>query len=134
MALPEWKQNQRNSIVMQCSYWAVYLTLADIVEKAGQVHVRDLATATGAHQPALHRVLQTLAKRKVFIEVTPEVFCLGPEGATMKQGQPFSDLILAEDWKSADSHEEWYLSVENFLFPQGQRHILDWDTFFPSTV
>ena len=134
MSLPEWKQNQQNSIVMQCSYWVVRLNLAAIVEKAGPVHVRDLAAVTKTHQPALHRVLQTLTERKVFTEVEPEVFCLGPEGMKMKQGQPFSDLIVAEDWKSTDSHEEWYLSVENFLFPQGQRHLLDWDTFFPSTL
>ena len=132
--LPAWKQNQENSIVMQCSYWAVYLHLAELVEESGPKHVFDLATATGTRPSTLHRVLQILAHRKVFIEVESRVFCLGPEGARLKQGQPFSELIVTEDWKSIDSNEEWYLSVENLLFPQGEDQDVDWGSFFPSNL
>lgn len=119
----DWKQNRDNAAVMQCFYWVVRMGIADLLQE-GPMPVCDLSRLTLAREPSLLRILQVLARRKVFVEAEPGVFALTEEGEKMKRGHLRSDLSLAEDWRTVDGDKEWWPCVESVLFEEGW----EWDT------
>jgi hypothetical protein len=58
--------------------------------RAGPRAVEDLAAATGAHAPSLHRVLRALACKGVFTEVAPGRFGLTPLAQPLRSDHPLS--------------------------------------------
>src|SRR5687767_12323056 len=81
-------------IRMATGYWisrAVYvvaeLGVADVL-KDGAKPVDDIAAATGAHAPALRRVLRTLASVGLFSTDSRGRFSLTPLGASLQSDAP----------------------------------------------
>lgn len=56
----------------------------------GPQRVDDLAVATGAHAPALLRLLRALAGRGIFTEVEPSTFALTPLAEPLRADHPLS--------------------------------------------
>jgi SAM-dependent methyltransferase len=83
-------------------YAAARLGVADLLAD-GARSADELAQATGADAPSLHRLLRALASRGVFTEVEPRRFALTPLGAALKSGAPGAAraavLTLAGDWQ-----------------------------------
>jgi len=117
----DWKQNQENSVIAQCYYWVVRLGIADVLQ-GGPKPVRDLALQKEVRESSLHRVLQVLARRKVFVEIEPGVFALTEEAEKLKRGHLHAGVVLGY-FGTIDDDKEWWISVENVLDPNG----LDWD-------
>ena len=68
---------------------AAELGVADLLA-AGPRPVDALAAATGAHAPALHRVLRLLASEGVFVEAAPGYFALTPLAEPLREDAPDS--------------------------------------------
>jgi len=117
----DWKQNQENSVIAQCYYWAVMLGIADVLQD-GPKHICVLAHQKEVRESSLHRVLQVLARRKVFVEIEPGVFALTEEAEKLKRGHLYAAMVL-DYFGTIDDDKEWWISVENVLDPNG----LDWD-------
>src|SRR5262245_50462110 len=73
----------------QALYAAAQLGIADLVA-TGPRHIDDLAAATGAHGPALYRVLRTLAGAGVFAEVENHSFAQTPLSEPLRSDVPGS--------------------------------------------
>lgn len=69
--------------VSQAIYVVARLGIADLLKDSPRTS-DDLAGATGAHAPALHRVLRFLAGVGLFSEVAPGRFALTPLGAGLR--------------------------------------------------
>ncbi|WP_055483324.1 methyltransferase [Sphaerimonospora mesophila] len=65
------------------------LAVADELTE-GPRTVEQLAEATGAHAPSLHRVLRALAGRGIFTETAPGTFGLTPLAEPLRSDHPFS--------------------------------------------
>ena len=76
-------------ILAQALYAAAQLGLADLLA-GGPRSVDELAGATGAHGPSLHRLLRMLAGEGVFHEVNEGEFALTPLGDTLRTDSPDS--------------------------------------------
>jgi hypothetical protein len=83
--------------VSQALYAAAVLGVADHLV-AGPAAAETLADATGAHAPALERLLRTLASLGVFAEPEPGVFAITPLGQTLTRSHPGSVRDLAIMW------------------------------------
>lgn len=73
----------------QAIYAATRLGVADFLAGGPQT-TEDLAWMTGAHPPALYRLLRFLARRGLFQEVEPGRFALTPLGAGLRSDIPGS--------------------------------------------
>jgi hypothetical protein len=80
--------------VSQAVYVAAKLGIADVLAE-GPRRGEDLAAATGAHAPSLHRLLRALASAGVFTEASPGHFALTPLAALLRTGVPGSMRALA---------------------------------------
>ena len=83
-------------IQMATGYWiskilyvAAKLQLADRLAE-GPKNADELAAATGAHAPSVHRLLRTLASLGVFTERDGLRFALTPLGEALRKGAPGS--------------------------------------------
>lgn len=65
---------------------AADLGIADLLQD-GPHSIAELARSTGAHLPALYRVLRTLAGHGIFAEATPGCFGLTPAAAILQSGR-----------------------------------------------
>lgn len=79
---------------MLCGYWisqAIYvaarLEIADLV-KDGPRTTAELASASGAHEPSLYRLLRALASQGIFAETAPRTFTLTPLGECLRGDAP----------------------------------------------
>jgi len=117
----DWKQNQENSVIAQCYYWIVRLEIAEMLQD-GPKHICVLAHQKEVRESSLHRVLQMLARRKMFVEIERGVFALTEEAEKLKRGHPHAEMVL-DYFGTIDDDKEWWISVENVLDPKG----LDWD-------
>jgi hypothetical protein len=91
---------------------ATDLGIADRL-RDGPRSVAELATATGAHAPALYRLLRTLAGHGIFAEEATGHFALTPAAAVLQRGIPGSvhdavrmigDMTGDGPWWSAVGH------------------------------
>ena len=80
--------------VSQAVYVAAKLGVADLLA-ARPRPVEELAAATQADAPSLHRVLRALASVGVFTEASPGVFALTPLAALLRSDTPQSMQALA---------------------------------------
>src|SRR5215469_6554820 len=71
--------------VTQCIYVAAKLNIADLL-KDGPRTSEELAQATGAHAPALYRVLRLLTAIDLLTEQEEHSFALTPLGAYLQRG------------------------------------------------
>ena len=82
-------------------YVAAELKLPDLLAE-GPRGARELASATGAHAPSLHRVLRALASLGLFRESSEGRFALTPLGDALRSGAPGSAratvLTLGAPW------------------------------------
>ena len=76
-------------IVAQALYVAAELGLADLLAGESK-RVEELASATGADAPSLHRLLRMLAGEGVFREVRDGEFALTPLADTLRSDSPDS--------------------------------------------
>ena len=76
-------------ILAQALYVAAQLGVADLLA-SGAKGVDELAGATGADGPSLHRLLRMLAGEGVFREVRDRRFALTPLGETLRSDGPSS--------------------------------------------
>jgi len=81
------------AFLLQALYAATELGLADLVTDGAKTP-DDLARATGAHGPSLHRLLRMLAGNGVFREEEGGRFTLTPLAATLRVDSPVS----VRDW------------------------------------
>jgi hypothetical protein len=72
-----------------CLYAAITLNVADHLA-AGPKTVAELATASGANEDALYRVLRLLASLGIFEEVAPRKFALTPASDLLRKDVPGS--------------------------------------------
>src|SRR6476659_3792945 len=72
-----------------CLYAAITLNVADHLA-AGPKTVAELATASGANEDALYRVLRLLASLGIFEEVAPRRFALTPSADLLRKDVPGS--------------------------------------------
>src|SRR5947209_818423 len=83
-------------------YAAARLELADLMAE-GRCTVDELAQATGAHPPSLHRLLRALASCGVVTETGPGRFTVTALGAALRKDAPGAAratvLTLAGDWQ-----------------------------------
>jgi hypothetical protein len=81
----------------QALYVAAELGLADQLA-AGPRTSTELAIVTGAHAPALYRVMRTLASLGVFKEDADQRFSLAPFGETLRSDAPDSvrDFVIVQ--------------------------------------
>jgi hypothetical protein len=73
----------------------------------GPRSAEDLAAATGAHAPSLHRLLRALAAFGVFAEAADGRFALGPLGECRRAGAPGSVRALALMYGHEDYWRTW---------------------------
>jgi hypothetical protein len=87
------------------------LAIADTLA-SGPKSTADLATATGAHEDALYRVMRALAMVGVFTEVSPCTFALTPAADLLRAGAPGSvrELVL---WLCDDFHFRVYADMKH---------------------
>jgi hypothetical protein len=92
-------------------YLAAELKLPDLLA-AGARSARELAPATGAHAPSLHRVLRALASLGLFTEGAEGRFSLTALGEALRSGAPGSAratvLTLGAPWFARPLEELLY--------------------------
>ena len=85
---------------------AATLGIADLL-RDGSKTVDDLASATGVHTPALHRVMRALASVGVFEETDSKVFQLTPLADTLRTDVPGSMRAIARFMSEDYWFDEW---------------------------
>src|SRR5215831_224489 len=73
----------------------------------GPMKSEELALATGAHAPSLHRVLRALASVGVFAEDDRQRFALTPLGDTLRSDAPGSLRLLAIELLGRNHYPAW---------------------------
>jgi hypothetical protein len=76
-------------VIAQALYVIAELGIADLLATSPRTSA-ELAQATGAHAPSLHRVLSTLASLGVFMEQDNQTFALTSLGDTLRSDVPES--------------------------------------------
>ncbi|HEX5435321.1 MAG TPA: methyltransferase, partial [Candidatus Angelobacter sp.] len=89
-----------------CIQVASKLKIADLLAQ-GPKPVHDLATAAGANEDRLYRVLRVLASLGVFEETAPRTFALTPAAECLRSDVPnsFRDMAL---WITSPFHFRVY--------------------------
>ena len=93
---------------------AAELGVADLLAD-GPRPVEELAAATGAHAPALHRVLRLLASEGVFVEAEPGCFALTPLAEPLREDAPDSLRPRARFDGAAWNWRAWGNLLESVL-------------------
>ena len=88
-APPQMLQMLHGFVTVQALHTAAFLGIADLLASEPR-SVSELATATGAHQPSLHRLLRMLTGPGVFREEADGRFAVTPLGATLQSSRPDS--------------------------------------------
>jgi SAM-dependent methyltransferase len=96
--------------ISQAIYVAATLGLADYFSE-GSCSSTELAVATGAHAPSLHRLLRALASVGIFTEAGPGHFALSPLAALLRANTPDSMRALAITY-----NEEQYRAWGDLLY------------------
>ena len=76
-------------VTVQALHTAAFLGIADLLASEPR-SVSELAAATGAHRPSLHRLLRMLTGPGVFREEADSCFAITPLGAMLQSGRPDS--------------------------------------------
>src|SRR6185312_7538670 len=92
-----------------CIQVAAKLRIADLLAN-GPKPVRELASAAGAHEDRLYRVLRVLASLGVFTENAPRVFALTEVGETLRSDAPNSFRNMAL-WITSPFHFRTYAEI-----------------------
>src|SRR6185437_2946623 len=92
-----------------CIQVAAKLKIADVLAH-GPKPVRELASASGAHEDRLYRVLRVLASLGVFTETAPRTFAVTPVGETLRSDIPNSFRNMAL-WISSPFHFRTYAEI-----------------------
>jgi len=90
-------------------YVVAKLGIADLLA-GGPKPVSELATASGAHEDRLYRVLRTLASVGLFSETSPRRFALNPAGSTLRRDTPDSVHPMAL-WMADPFHFRVYAEL-----------------------
>lgn len=88
---------------------AAKLGIADLLAD-GPRPVSELASAAGAHEDRLYRVLRVLASVGVFTETAPRTFALTPAAETLRSGVPNSFRRMAL-WITSPFHFRTYAEM-----------------------
>jgi hypothetical protein len=75
-------------VISQSIYAAATLKLADQIAASGERTAADLATASGANEDAVFRLLRALASIGIFRETQPRTFALTPMAELLQSNHP----------------------------------------------